>query len=105
MSHTFVSEPITPDTSAMQTRMMASGAPAPPNTFRWRDQSYKIQGIIDQWKESAPCKHSGTEMYLRKHWFHIRTTDGSEMKIYFERQARSKAQKKQRWWLYTIETP
>ena len=25
----------------------------------------------------------------RKHWFRIRTTDGGEMKVYFERQGRS----------------
>ena len=42
------------------------------------------------------------EHYLRKHWFHVRTDDGSEMKIYFERKARTKGSARARWWIYTI---
>jgi hypothetical protein len=32
-------------------------------------------------------------------------TDGSEMKIYFERSARSKGSEKSRWWLFTLRSP
>jgi hypothetical protein len=42
------------------------------------------------------------DRYLRKHWFHVRTGDGSHMKIYFERSARSKGTERARWWLFTV---
>ncbi len=99
----FVSEPITPIAESMDFRPALSGAPAIPNQFTWRGQTYTIARIISQWKEDGPCKSSAKEQYLRKHWLHIQTTDNHEMKIYFERQARTKSQSKKRWWLYTIK--
>jgi hypothetical protein len=40
--------------------------------------------------------------YVRRHWFRIRTASGKEMKIYFERQARSQSSRKQRWWIFSV---
>jgi hypothetical protein len=45
------------------------------------------------------------ERYLRKHWFHVRAHDGTEMKLYFERQARSKGTERARWWIFTVVEP
>jgi hypothetical protein len=81
---------------------MATGAPGLPERFVWRGQEYRIEKVVEKWKESSPCRSGGGERYLRKHWYRVRTTDGSQMKIYFERQARSARQAKQRWWLYTV---
>ncbi len=58
--------------------------------------------MLEEWKESGPCTHGSGEMYVRKHWYRIRTSGGDEMKIYFERKARSAREVKKRWWLYTL---
>ena len=57
--------------------------------------------MLERWKDTGPCTSGSGEKYLRKHWFRVRTTDGREMKLYFERQARGSRQTS-RWWLYTV---
>lgn len=102
MSEEFVSEPIKPVPGTFDTTAMTRGEPGLPGRFKWRDREYTVTDVLEAWKESGPCKSGGSEMYLRKHWFKIRTENGAEMTIYFERQARAKRQNKTRWWLYTI---
>ena len=102
MSEEFVSEPIKPVPGTFDTTAMTRGEPGLPGRFKWRDKEYTITDVLEAWKESGPCKSGGPEMYLRKHWFKIKTENGAEMTIYFERQARAKRQNKTRWWLYTI---
>ena len=103
MSEEFVSEPIEPVSGTFDATGMTRGEPGLPKRFIWREQEFKVAEVVKAWKETGPCKSSGTEQYLRKHWFEIRTNEGLEMTIYFERQARTKSQGKQRWWLYTID--
>jgi phosphoribosylglycinamide formyltransferase-1 len=102
MVEEFVSEAIEPLDSTFSTSSMAIGEPGLPKRFVWRDREYEVAEVLEQWKESGPCVSGANERYLRKHWYKIRTTDGTEMKLYFERQARSKGQAKARWWLYTV---
>ena len=96
----FICQPITPDKDALNTAHMSRGEPGLPARFTWRDDEYTVAEILASWKESGKCTH-GSEMYLRKHWYEIRTVCGKVMKLYFERKARSTKQAKQRWWLYT----
>ncbi|NQU41698.1 hypothetical protein HQ520_00320 [bacterium] len=56
-------------------------------------------------EEADACWSGSGERYVRKHWFRIRTTDGQEMKLYFERQARSAREAKKRWWLHSVIEP
>ncbi len=102
MPETFISEAIEPVAGSFQPARHA-GEPALPMQFCWRDQTFDIAEVLDVWKESS-AKYGETERYLRKHWYEIRTVCGRIMKIYFERQARSSASRKQRWWLYTIDS-
>ena len=102
MAEEFVSEQIVPVAGTFDTAVMATGAPALPGRFRWRDTEYTVAEVIKAWKESGPDKGHTAEIYLRKHWFEVRTTDGPIMTIYFERQPRSKHDAKKRWWLYSI---
>ena len=44
------------------------------------------------------------ELYVRKHWFEVLTDSGETLKIYFERQARSR-NARARWWLFSIDKP
>jgi len=81
------------------------GEPVVPGRFVWRDREYGVAAVVDKWKSYGDCTHGSGERYVRKHWFRIRTTDGSEMTLYYERQAKSRRGVKTRWWLYTIEMP
>jgi len=100
----FISEPIKPAVGTMDMQGMARGEPGLPAKFIWRDEEYTVAEVLEKWKETGKCKSGSDEQYVRKHWFRIRTTDGQEMKIYFERQPRSKGQQKLRWRLYTLST-
>jgi hypothetical protein len=102
MSEEFVSEQIEPVEGSGNPTGMVKGEPGFPRRFFWRGQEYELAEIQAAWKEDGLCKSGGSEKYLRKHWYRISTTNGYEMKIYFERQSRSKPQAKKRWWLYTI---
>ncbi len=104
MATQFISEPIKPVVGTVDMRGMVRGEPGLPGKFIWRDEERTVAEVLEIWKETGKCKSGSDERYVRKHWFRIRTTDGHEMKIYFERQPRSKAQSKLRWWLYTLST-
>ena len=101
----FVGEPIKPVAGSSSAGAMATGAPGLPARFVWRGDEHEVADVLEVWKESGPCRSGGGERYLRKHWYRVRTRDGAEMTLYFERQARSKAQQKKRWWLYTVSAP
>ena len=102
MIEEFVSEPIVPAEGTFDAAAMTRGEPGLPGRFLWREQEYSTADVLEAWKETGPCRSGGTERYLRKHWWRIKTGEGLEMTIYFERQPRSKRQNKTRWWLYTI---
>ncbi len=105
MKEEFISEPIQPVAGTAEPPGVGRGEPGFPKRFIWRGTEYVLAEILRTWKESGPCKSGSNEKYLRKHWFSIRTTDGLQMSIYFDRQPRSKRQSKNRWWLYTIARP
>ncbi|MFP4058016.1 MAG: DUF6504 family protein [Candidatus Brocadiia bacterium] len=102
MARRFVSEAIRPLPGAMDTRRMARGEPGLPRRFRWRDQEIEVAEILQQWKETSRCRSGSPEQYVRKHWYRVRTGDGREMRLYFERQPRSRRERVRRWWLYTV---
>ena len=101
MTEQFISEPIMPVAGSSDPAAMSRGEPGLPSGFIWRDNQYEVADVLEAWKESGPCRSGGPERYLRKHWWRIRTGNGVEMTIYFERQPKSKRQNKTRWWLYT----
>jgi hypothetical protein len=102
MDEDFISESIKPVAGTFNLAAMARGEPGLPGRFLWRRKEYAVADVLEVWKEDGPCRSGSSEMYLRKHWYKIRTADGLIMTLYFERQARSKGQQKIRWWLYTI---
>lgn len=102
MNETFVGEPIIPEVGSFSVSAMANGCPGLPRRFSWQGRSYPVIEVLEVWKESGDCRHGSGERYVRKHWFRIRTTGDLEMKIYFERQARSS--KGSRWRLHTTRS-
>ena len=105
MKKRFVSEPIEPVGATLSTRRMSRGEPGLPRRFRWRDTEYEVAEVLEQWRTTSPCRSGSDEQYVRKHWYRIRTASGAEMKLYFERQARSGRERTKRWWLYTVSPP
>lgn len=101
----FVSESITPDPGSLDPAIMARGEPALPRRFTWRKQRFEVREVLETWKDYGDCRHGSGERYLRKHWFHVRTDDGTEMRIYFLRQPGTGKSAKSRWWIHSIDEP
>ena len=79
------------------------GEPPLPRRFVWRGTEYVVEEILGRRREvGRDATHGSKQTYVRKHWFRVRTTSGNVMNLYFERHARSKAQRTTRWWLYTL---
>jgi len=97
MNH-FVSEAIEP-LGGFDAAAMSRGEPGLPGGFRWRDHEHRITAVLARWKT---CTRDMGELYLRRHWYEVRTDDGHRMTLYCERQARSTRTRKQRWWLYSV---
>ena len=98
----FIGEPVVPKPGTFDMAAMARGEPGLPRVFSWRGTEYRVAALMENWKSTGPSVDGGTEQYLRKHWYRIRTTDGREMEICFERQARSSNERKKRWWLFGV---
>jgi phosphoribosylglycinamide formyltransferase-1 len=103
MGDEFVGEKIEPVRAQTLTRRMAAGEPGIPRRFVWRGREYTVRRILETWKTTGPCRSGSDERYVRRHWYRVRTTEGPEMKIYFERQPRSSRERAVRWWIYTIK--
>jgi phosphoribosylglycinamide formyltransferase-1 len=100
MPERFIGRPLTPEPGSCFGAPVAIGAPALPAVIAWNHERIEVAELLAAWKESGPCRGGSSERYLRKHWFHIRTSGGREMKLYFERQPRTG--QKNRWHLYSI---
>lgn len=98
----FVGEAVEPVEGTFDTAAMSRGEPGLPGRFRWRGREHEVAAVLDRWKTSSGCRSGAAELYLRKHWYRLQTTDGLELQVYFERQARRGQSGKQRWWCYTV---
>jgi len=105
MKESLISEAIEPLMDDLAERPFTVGEPILPARFRWRGAEYRVESVLESWKEYSEGSRQMPERYLRKHWFHVRASDGSTMKIYFERSARSKGTERARWWLFTRVAP
>ncbi len=104
MSSEFVSEPLVPIAGTFDAAAMSTGVPGLPRGFTWRDETYEIASVIESWKESSrEGGHAQGELYLRRHCWRLRMSDGSTWAIYCLRQTRYGAAAKRRWFLLEIE--
>ncbi len=99
----FISEPVAPVPGTSDVQAMGRGEPGLPARFVWRDREYRVAAVLKVWKTSSPEGGTG-RLYLRRHWYTVRTQTGETMTLYCERQARDRTHPKSRWWLYTIHT-
>src|SRR5208337_707664 len=102
MAEEFVGEAIRPVLGTADVAGMSTGGPGLPRQFQWRTQTVEVARVLRTWRETGPCHHGSGETYVRKHWFEVMTGSGDTMRIYFERQARSR-RLKNRWWLFSID--
>lgn len=102
MAEQFVSAVLRPVAGTFDAARMSTGEPGLPRQFRWKTQTFQIARVLKTWRETGPCHHGSGERYVRKHWFEVQTDTGDTLKIYFERQSRSRG-KRDRWWLFTID--
>jgi hypothetical protein len=102
----FISEPLRPVPGAFDTAAMAAGLPGLPAGFQWRDRTVRIDGVLEHWKHSE--REGGRargSLYLRRHYFRLRMSDGSRWVVYFTRQMPRTGSPRQRWFLYAVEQP
>jgi hypothetical protein len=100
----FISEAVQPMAGTFDARPMGRGEPGLPLGFRWRNTKYHIRSLLRNWKSSEQEGGVG-ELYLRRHWYTIDTDADVRMTLYCERQARSRRQPKQRWFLFSLSRP
>jgi hypothetical protein len=98
----FVSQQIEPQSASGDIHSMSRGEPGLPQSFTWSGKRLEVASIAKIWKTSIRDRG---DLYLRRHWFEVFTTDGSRLKLYCERQTRNRSKPKARWWLYTIQPP
>ncbi|MEX2164270.1 MAG: DUF6504 family protein [Sulfuricaulis sp.] len=101
MTERFVSEAIKPVIATFDTSRMAAGEPGLPREFMWRGRTIRVASVMRRWRETGKCRHGSPELYVRKHWYEVATSDRETMKIYFERQP-SAGKRRERWWLFSI---
>jgi len=101
MPERFVDEKIVPQGAPLDTRGMAVGEPGVPSRFRWGERIFEVGTVLRTWRQTGKCRHGSADIYVRRHWFEIVTTEGLTMKIYFDRQPRNGASGG-RWWLFTV---
>jgi hypothetical protein len=82
---------------------MARGEPGLPAAFTWRGNEYTVARVIETWKSTAPDRDGGSEMYVRKHWYRVKTATGEVMTLYFTRQPPAgRARSQRRWMLFSL---
>ncbi len=98
----FVSELIVPVAGTFDARTIGRGGPGLAGRFVWRGDEYAVDEVLAVWKTSSP--DTTGEVYLRRHWWEVRTDSGHVMKLYFERQ-KNRKNAKARWFVYTVVVP
>ncbi len=104
MPASFISEPIVPLEASFDPAGMARGEPGLPNKFRWRKREFTVARVLEQGKEHGDCSHGSGERYVRRHTYRVETTEGSILRLYFQRNSgRGNSKLGARWWLQSIE--
>jgi hypothetical protein len=96
-----ISEPIQPEAGSADIGAMSRGEPGLPRAFIWRGARYEVTSVESKRRSTGADRG---DVYVRKHFFDIVTACGKRMTVYFERNPTNKTARKNRWWLYSIES-
>ena len=100
-----ISEPISPLSGTFDATAMGRGEPGLPRGFAWRGRSRDITEVLSTWKDSErEGGRASAELYLRRHYYRLKMSDGSVWTVYFARQAARSGNARIRWFLYTVES-
>jgi len=99
----FISEPVSPVPGTYDLGAMGRGEPGLPARFLWRDREYEVVSVLKAWKTSSPEGGTG-RLYLRRHWYTVKTRTGERMTLYCERQTRNRKHPTSRWWLFSMRS-
>ena len=105
MGERLVSEAIQPVKGTFDAAAMARGEPGVPGRFVWRDREHRVTRILETWKDIKPGQDCPDCMYLKKHWYRIITDDGTQMRLYFDRQPRRGKSASVRWFVFSVGSP
>ena len=98
----FVGEALKPVAETFDTGRMAANGPGLPCEFIWRGECIRVVKVLNEWRDTSPCRHGSGERYVNKRWFELEMEKGRVMKVYFERHARRRSLSA-RWWLFSVE--
>jgi hypothetical protein len=98
MTRQFVSRPLK-QTGEGYITPASGGEPPVPRAFQWEDRTLVVAEVLRSWRSTRDDRG---DTYLKRHWFELRTEDGSRIEVYYDREARRGAAQ---WWLYTIDRP
>ncbi len=99
-----ISEPIAARAGTADARRMGRGEPGLPTGFTWRGVNYDAVDVMSTWKHSSREGSSAQgQLYLRRHYYQLRMSDGRLWTIYFTRQSARSGNPKLRWFLYLRE--
>ena len=105
MATEFIGERIEPVAGTLDPARMARGEPGLPQRFRWRGGEHEITAVLETGRITGDCTHGSGEKYVRKHWYRVRTTAGTELRITFNRRARTAQELRDGWWIQSLTTP
>lgn len=92
----FVSRPIAPAGEGFLTP--ASGREPPvPSAFLWGSRTLLVSEVLRSWRSTRTDRG---DVYLKRHWYELRTVTGAKLEVYYDRESRLNASP---WWLYTID--
>ena len=100
---TFISEPLTPLGQSFDPSLMAQGEPGLPQHFRWRQREWHVGAVLEKWKDHGDCRNGSGERYVRRHVYRIRTVEGPELQVYFQRTFGRARGGRSRWWIQSWE--
>jgi phosphoribosylglycinamide formyltransferase-1 len=100
----FIGEPIAPRPGSFDASAMARGGPGLPRAFIWRGVEYEVAAVVATWRSQEPgVGMDKKHLYVRKHWYRVRTTGGETMTVYFDRKPPGRrGGSRQRWYLFSM---
>jgi RimJ/RimL family protein N-acetyltransferase len=97
----FISERITLEPGSSDVSAMSRGEPGVPKAFVWRGSRFETAHLVLTRRDMGTDRG---DVYVRRHYYEIETTDQLRMVLYFERNPSDRTKRKA-WWLYTLAFP
>jgi len=97
----FISEKISPVPGTSDLSAMSRGEPGVPKAFVWRHLRFDVARTLERRKKMGEDRG---DVYVRRHYYDVETTDALRMTIYFDRNPADRHGRKQ-WWLYKFTYP